>query len=81
MATNPIGPNTKNLNVNMPIELRHKLDELAARSGMKLSAYVRMVLDKAARHETTYRIEEIQKSEKAAESSRKYATRSSRSKK
>ncbi len=76
MATNPIGPNTKNLNVNMPIELREKLDELAARSGMKLSAYVRMVLDKAARQETVYRIEEIVRTAKAAESPRKYAGRS-----
>ena len=59
MATNSIGPNTKNLNVNMPIELRNKLDKLSARSGMKLSAYVRMVLDKAARTNTTYRIQEV----------------------
>ena len=59
MATNPIGPNTKNLNVNMPIELRKKLDELASRSGMKLSAYVRSILDKAAQNGTVYRIAEV----------------------
>ncbi len=51
--------NKKNLNVNMPVDLRSKLDELAARSGLKLSAYVRMVLGKAAGAKTTYRIQEI----------------------
>ena len=61
MATNPIGPNTKNLNVNMPIELRKKLDELASRSGMKLSAYVRKVLDTAVQSGTVYRLQEVSK--------------------
>ncbi len=59
MSTNPIGPGTKNLNVNMPIDLRRKLDDLAARSGMRLSAYVRIVLDKAAKQNTVYKVREI----------------------
>jgi len=59
MATNTIRPDTKNVNVNMPIELRKKLDDLSARSGMKLSAYVRKLFDKAAQNETVYRVQEV----------------------
>ena len=48
MATHKIPKGTKNLIVNMPIPMRHRLEELAGKSGVKLSEYVRDVLVAAA---------------------------------
>jgi hypothetical protein len=45
VATNKLGPGTVNIGVNLPVDLRQKLEKLAARSGKKLSAYVRDILE------------------------------------
>ena len=46
--TNPIGAGTKNVPVNMPLDLANRLAELAQRSGMSTSAYCAAVLQEAA---------------------------------
>lgn len=47
--TNPLGPGTANVSVNMPTELKTALEKLAkASEGMKLGAYCRRVLERAA---------------------------------
>ncbi len=48
MGTKPIGKGTSNLSVNVPQTLRDDLETLAAKSGMKLGQYVRVILANAA---------------------------------
>ena len=49
MATKPLGKGTSNLSVNLPHQaLRDELESLAAKSGMKLGPYIRIVLANAA---------------------------------
>lgn len=48
VKSNPLGPGTKNLSVNLPAELFDQLDRLAKRSGLTRSAYARRVLAEAA---------------------------------
>ena len=62
MALHPTSPYTANLNVSIPLTLREKLDKLAARSGMSLSAYVRLILEKAAQQNTVYQAQEVKDS-------------------
>ncbi len=72
-TTNPLGPGTRNLSVNVPNKLRNKLETLAVQSNMKLSAYVRQVLEKAVAKEIAYRIEEVTARErKVAEAAPKH---------
>lgn len=52
MATNPLGPGTKNLSVSIPDPLYAALSELAG--SRKLGAYVREVLAKAAKSGVIY---------------------------
>jgi hypothetical protein len=55
MPSNPIGPGTKNLTVNIPSALHLKLNELARKSGKKLGAYVRKVLEDTVEQDVVYR--------------------------
>ena len=55
MPSNPIGPDTKNLTVNVPSALHAELARLARASGKKLGAYVRKVLEETAEHQVIYR--------------------------
>lgn len=54
MSTNPIGPDTKNLSVNMRTESKEDLEKLAAESGMTLSAYCREVFKLAEKENVTF---------------------------
>lgn len=54
MATNSLGPNTVNIGVNMPKELRARLEKLAQQSGKKLSAYVRDILADSVENGVVY---------------------------
>lgn len=45
--TNPIGPKSKNLSVNLPEESKEALHELAKANHMKIGEYVRCVLFEA----------------------------------
>lgn len=49
MATNPIGPGTTNVTVNMPKTLREELKKLADTSGMKLGPYICAVAENAVK--------------------------------
>lgn len=55
MPSNPIGPDTKNLTVNVPSSLHAELSRLAGASGKKLGAYVRKVLEETVQHRVIYR--------------------------
>ena len=55
MPSNPIGPDTKNLTVNVPSTLHAELTRLAGASGKKLGAYVRKVLEETVQHRVIYR--------------------------
>lgn len=55
MPSNPIGPDTKNLTVNVPSALHAELTRLAGASGKKLGAYVRKVLEETVQHRVIYR--------------------------
>jgi hypothetical protein len=54
VATNKLGPGTVNIGVNLPKELRAKLEKLAKKSGKKLSAYVRDVLNESVKAGVVY---------------------------
>lgn len=45
MSTNPIGKGTVNVTVNMPEKLKGDLERLAKKSGRKLGAYLRALLE------------------------------------
>lgn len=47
MATNPLGKGTVNVTVNMPTELRQRLQRLAEASHCSLSEYLRRILTEA----------------------------------
>ena len=49
MKTNPIGPGTANITVNVPAGMKADLEELAKASGLKLGAYIRAVIRQAAK--------------------------------
>jgi len=55
MPSNPLGPDTKNLTVNVPSTLHTELTLLARASGKKLGAYVRKVLEETVQHRVIYR--------------------------
>ncbi len=44
MPTNPIPKGTKNLTVNVPVELHEEMKRLASSSSLKLSGYIRHLL-------------------------------------
>lgn len=45
--TNPLGPNTVNLAINMPTKLRDNLKSIADKNNMKISEYSRVILKDA----------------------------------
>jgi type II secretory pathway component PulC len=47
MATNRIPLGSRNISVNMPVEMVDAVRELAAKSGMPLSTYVRHIIEDA----------------------------------
>ena len=55
MPSNPIGPDTKNLTVNVPSTLHAELTRLARASGKKLGAYVRKILEETVQGRVIYR--------------------------
>lgn len=65
MATNPIGPETRNMSINVPNELHARISGLARESGMKLSAYLRALLNRAVDARTVF---EVRQREQVAES-------------
>ena len=44
MKTNPIGTGTANVPVNVPVEMKEMLDELASKSGVTVSDYLRGII-------------------------------------
>lgn len=60
MATHPIGKGTRNLSVNIPQSWRDELDRLARASGMRLSEYVRILLEDAITRRLRFRFEAIE---------------------
>ena len=51
MATNPVGPGTRNVAVNMPEEMADNLKDWAKRTGMTVSQLIRHIIDHAIRNE------------------------------
>ena len=49
MTTNPIGPNTKNITINVSKETKKDLDKLAEGSNLILSTYIRGLFYEAIR--------------------------------
>lgn len=58
MGTNPLGKGTQNLSVNVPSEMKEALQELADKSGVKLSQYLRAILMKAVDRGTSFEFRE-----------------------
>lgn len=56
MGTNPIGRGTENLSVNVPSAMKAALQTLADASGMKLSEYLRRILQRVVEDNVTYRV-------------------------
>lgn len=56
MPTNPIGPETRNMSINVPHGLHADISELAQESGMKLSEYLRALLRRAVETRTVFEI-------------------------
>ncbi len=42
--TNPLGPGTVNLAINMPQNLRDRIEAIADKNNMKMSEYCRVIL-------------------------------------
>jgi hypothetical protein len=55
-VSNPLGKDTVNLSVNLPLDLYEEIKRLAARNEMKPSGYVRLILNQARKNQTQFEI-------------------------
>lgn len=55
MPTNPIGKNTKNVTINLPIDTYKEIAILAKESDKALSTYIRNVLEEAKKDQLIFK--------------------------
>lgn len=55
MASNPLGPQTRNLSSNVPIDVFIAVHQLAVDSGVSVSKYVRAIIEHAVKNNTLVR--------------------------